>query len=78
MSKNLSKFEKDILSTIKNHFGTDKNYCSNDPFKANIDISLKNDKKLIFFEMKMCEWLLNYSSRNLSPSYSNPENYKNT
>lgn len=45
---------------------------------ANMDVFLKGDNKLIFFEMKMCEWLLNTSSREISISYLKPENYSDS
>ena len=43
-----------------------------------MDVFLKGDNKLIFFEMKMCEWLFNTSSREISLSYLNPNNYSNS
>lgn len=60
-------FEFKDLPTLKN---------SNAP--ANIDVFLKGDNKLIFFEMKMCEWLFNTPSKEISLSYLNPENYSDS
>jgi len=59
-------FEFNDLPTLKNSSA-----------QANMDVLLEGHDKLLFFEMKMCEWLLNNSSREISISYLNPENYAN-
>lgn len=60
-------FEFNDLPTLKNS-----------PAPANIDVFLEGSSKLLFFEMKMCEWLLNSSSREISISYLNPDNYSDS
>lgn len=49
----------------------------NSPAPANMDVFLESSSKLLFFEMKMCEWLFNSPSREISLSYLNPDNYSN-
>lgn len=63
---------------------TDKNFEFNTDLQtikgtnANLDVFLKGKEKTLFFEMKMCEWLLDTPSKDISIRYFNPENYSDS